>query len=114
MVALHRARLDHAQAWQPRRAAHAGGAQRLREARCRHSAARQMTAPGGRFYGWRVVAGTFVLAVFGWGLGFYGPPVYLHAVHETRGWSLALVSAAVTAHFLVGAVVVANLPAAHR
>jgi hypothetical protein len=37
------------------------------------------------FYGWRVVGAAFVLAVFGWGLGFYGPPVYLHAVRETRG-----------------------------
>ncbi|MBV8536529.1 MAG: hypothetical protein JO128_13110, partial [Alphaproteobacteria bacterium] len=34
------------------------------------------------FYGWRVVAATFMLAVFGWGLGFYGPPVFLHAVRE--------------------------------
>ena len=54
------------------------------------------------FYGWRVVGAAFVLAVFGWGLGFYGPPVYLHAVREARGWSLALVSAAVTGHFLIG------------
>ena len=66
------------------------------------------------FYGWRVVGAAFVLAVFGWGLGFYGPPVYLHAVREARGWSLALVSAAVTAHFLIGAAVVANLPALYR
>jgi hypothetical protein len=66
------------------------------------------------FFGWRVVAGTFVLAVFGWGLGFYGPPVYLHAVQEARHWSVALVSSAVTVHFLVGAVVVANLPALYR
>jgi hypothetical protein len=62
------------------------------------------------FYGWRVVAAAFVLAVFGWGLGFYGPPVYLHAVREARGWSLLLVSTAVTVHFLFGAIVVANLP----
>ena len=34
------------------------------------------------FFGWRVVAAVFVLATFGWGLGFYGPPVYLHAVRE--------------------------------
>ena len=34
------------------------------------------------FYGWRVVGAAFVLAIFGWGLGFYGPPVYLHAVRE--------------------------------
>ena len=62
------------------------------------------------FYGWRVVAGAFTLAVFGWGLGFYGPPIYLQAVHETRGWSLALVSTAISAHYLLGAVLVANLP----
>jgi hypothetical protein len=66
------------------------------------------------FFGWRVVGGAFVLAVFGWGLGFYGPPVYLHAVQEARQWSVVLVSAAVTSHFLVGAVVVANLPALYR
>lgn len=66
------------------------------------------------FYGWRVVAATFVLAVFGLGMGFHGPAVYLHAVHERTGWPLALISTAVTTHFLVGAVVVANLPALYR
>jgi len=67
-----------------------------------------------RFYGWRVVGATFVLAVFGLGIGFHGPAVYLHAVHERTGWPLALISTAVTVHFLTGAVVVANLPALHR
>src|SRR5471030_2488776 len=67
-----------------------------------------------RFYGWRVVSATFVLAVFGLGTGFHGPAVYLHAVHERTGWPLALISTAVTLHFLVGAAVVANLPALHR
>ena len=62
------------------------------------------------FFGWRVVAAAFVLAAFGWGVGFYGPPIYLHAVVERTGWSVALVSAAVTAHFLVGVPVVANMP----
>ena len=66
------------------------------------------------FYGWRVVAAVFVLATFGWGLGFYGPPVYLHAVHEMRGWSLNVVSTAVTVHFLFGAIVIANLPRLYR
>ncbi|MSP49426.1 MAG: MFS transporter [Alphaproteobacteria bacterium] len=66
------------------------------------------------FYGWRVVAAAFVLAVFGWGVGFYGPPVYLHAVREARGWPVSLVSAAVTVHFLIGAVVIANLPGLYR
>ena len=66
------------------------------------------------FFGWRVVAAVFVLATFGWGLGFYGPPVYLHTVREARGWPLPLVSAAVTVHFLFGAVVVANLPKLYK
>jgi hypothetical protein len=68
----------------------------------------------GTFFGWRVVGGAFVLAVFGWGIGFYGPPVFLHAVRTTRDWPLALVSTAVTIHFLIGALAAANLPALHR
>jgi len=66
------------------------------------------------FHGWRVVAAAFVLAVFGLGFGFYGPPVFLSTVHEARGWSLALVSTAVTVHFLTGSIVTANLPALYR
>src|SRR4030088_2879927 len=66
------------------------------------------------FYGGRVVGAAFVLAVFGLGIGFHGPAVYLHAIHENRGWPLALISTAVTTHFLVGALVVANLPALYR
>ena len=66
------------------------------------------------FYGWRVVTGAFVLAVFGWGIGFYGPPVFLQTIRATRDWPLALVSTAVTAHFLIGALAAANLPVIHR
>src|SRR5215813_13956240 len=66
------------------------------------------------FFGWRVVAGAFVLAACGWGMGFYGPPIFLHAVQEARGFPLAIVSTAVTMHFLVGAAMVANLPALYR
>ena len=68
----------------------------------------------GKFYGWRVVGAAFVLAFFGWGLGFYGPPIYLHAVRETRGFSLAVVSSAVTVHYLAGAFVAANVPSLYR
>ncbi len=67
-----------------------------------------------RFYGWRVVGAAFVLAIFGLGMGFHGPAIYLHAVHEKTGWPLSLISMAVTVHFLVGAIVVANLPALYR
>ncbi len=66
------------------------------------------------FFGWRVVAGAFVLASFGWGLGFYGPPIYLHQVQAERGWSTVLVSTAVTVHFLLGAIVVASLPGLYK
>jgi len=69
---------------------------------------------GRRFFGWRVVGGAFVLAIFGWGVGFYGPPNFLHQVQAERGWPLPLASAAVTLHFLVGAIVVANLPRLYR
>ncbi|MEA2934061.1 MAG: hypothetical protein QOD74_707 [Variibacter sp.] len=71
------------------------------------------TETGARFFGWRVTAAVFILAMFGWGLGFYGPPIYLHAVREARGFSLTLVSTAVTVHFLVGVLVVANLARLH-
>jgi Major Facilitator Superfamily len=66
------------------------------------------------FYGWRVVHGASVLAAFGWGVGFFGPPVFLSTVRETTGWPVALVSAAVTMHFLVGAATSASLPSLYR
>ena len=66
------------------------------------------------FYGWRVVAAAFVLAAFGWGMGFYGPPIFLRVLGETRGWPLALISTAVTVHFLAGAVSGASLPTLYR
>jgi len=72
------------------------------------------TTPSSIFYGNTVVRAAFVLALFGWGVGFYGPPVFLHAVLARTGWSLALVSAAVTFHFLFGAAVVACLPRIHH
>ena len=74
------------------------------------------TAPvsAGLFYGWRVVAGAFVLATFGWGMGFYGPPVFLSVVSTERDWSLGLVSSAITVHYLAGALIAGNLPALNR
>ncbi len=65
------------------------------------------------FFGHAVVRAAFVLAIVGWGVGFYGPPIFLHAVLERTGWSLPLVSGAVTVHFLFGALVVAALPRIH-
>lgn len=66
------------------------------------------------FHGPGIVRAAFIIAVFGWGFGFYGPPVFLHAVVARTGWSLSLVSTAVTVHFLLGACIVAMLPRIHR
>lgn len=66
------------------------------------------------FFGTWVIRAAFVLAMFGWGVGFYGPPVFLHTVLQRTGWSLTLVSTAVTLHYLFGALVVAQLPRWHR
>lgn len=60
-----------------------------------------------------MVAAAFVMAVFAWGICFYGPTIIVHALHAERGWSVSLVSAAITAHFLVSALIVARLPAIH-
>ena len=70
-----------------------------------------MTAP---FFGWRVVWAAFAVAVFAWGVGFYGPSVFLHALHEAHGWPVSIISAAITCHFLLSAGIVARLPSIHR
>jgi len=67
-----------------------------------------------RFFGWHAVTAAFVVAVFGWGLGFYGPPVYLEVVRQSRGWPIALISGAVTLHFAIGLALIPNLPALYR
>jgi MFS family permease len=67
----------------------------------------------GIFFGWRVVAAAFAVAVFTYGNGVYGPGVWLHALTGERGWSVAFVSTCVTLHFLTSAAVVSRLPALH-
>lgn len=64
--------------------------------------------------GWRVVWVAFIVAVFGWGVGFYGPAVYLLTLHQSHGWSISTISAAITAHYLVSAVLITALPDAYR
>ena len=56
--------------------------------------------------GWRVVAIAFWLAVFAWGLGFYSLSLYVHHLGEA-GWPGALLSAATTGYFLLGAAAIA-------
>lgn len=58
------------------------------------------------YHGWLVVAVATIVAVFGWGLGFYGPAVYLVALRERFGWNTTQVSAAITLYYLVAAVII--------
>ncbi|MFM9845745.1 MAG: MFS transporter [Hyphomicrobiaceae bacterium] len=74
-----------------------------------------MTMRGGkRFFGWSVAWAAFALAVFAWGIGFYGPSVFLQTLHTSRGWSISEISTAVTVHFLLSALLIAYLPEIHR
>ena len=61
------------------------------------------------FYGWNVVAATFVMALFTFGLGFYGLTVYVAALQRLHGWSAAAVSAPVTVYYVAGALVTAAI-----
>jgi MFS family permease len=67
-----------------------------------------------RYEGWRIVAVCFLVATFGWGLGFYGQSVYLAELHQLRGWPTSLISTATTFFYLFGAVLVAFISEAMR
>lgn len=62
--------------------------------------------PRGHYHGWWVVFCCFVIALYGWGLGFYGLSLYLVALTKIHGWSPAVVSAAITFYYLAGAFLV--------
>ena len=53
------------------------------------------------FYGWWMVAGCLVIAVVAWSCALYGPSVYLYSISQTRGWSIGLISSALTCGFIV-------------
>src|SRR3954449_5651141 len=63
---------------------------------------------------WKVAWTAFVVAVFSWGVAFYGPSVFLQTVHAERGWVISIISLAITTNFLFSAVLVLYLPEAHR
>jgi predicted MFS family arabinose efflux permease len=71
-------------------------------------------AAASRFFGWSVAWSAFAIAVFAWGIGFYGPSVFLQSLHQTRGWPISQISSAITVHFLLSAIVIAGLPEIHR
>jgi predicted MFS family arabinose efflux permease len=60
-----------------------------------------------RYEGWRIVVVCFLLATFGWGLGFYGQSVYVAELHRLHGWPASLISSGTTFFYLFGAALVA-------
>ena len=56
-----------------------------------------------RYFGWRVVAALFLVAVVAWGFGFYGQGVYLAEFSRRFGWPVAAIAGASTVFYLVSA-----------
>lgn len=71
------------------------------------SAQKSSDESSARYDGWRIVAVCFLVATFGWGLGFYGQSVYLAELHRLRGWPASLISSGTTFFYLFGALLVA-------
>jgi MFS family permease len=61
------------------------------------------------YQGWLVVGCAFLVAVFGWGFGFYGIGVFLAELVERHGWSTGSVASAVTVLYLAGAALIAMI-----
>jgi MFS family permease len=55
------------------------------------------------YHGWFVVAAAFLVALFGFGLGFYGPGIYLLALKARHDWSVGELSSVITTYYLLGA-----------
>jgi predicted MFS family arabinose efflux permease len=67
-----------------------------------------------RYDGWRIVVVCFLVATFGWGLGFYGQSVYVAELHRLHGWPASLISAGTTFFYLFGALLVVFVSEAIR
>ena len=55
------------------------------------------------YHGWLVVAAAFLVALYGFGLGFYGPGIYLVALNSLHGWPVDELSSAITTYYVLGA-----------
>jgi MFS family permease len=64
---------------------------------------RAATPASGLYHGWFVVVAAFLVALFGFGLGFYGPGIYLVALKARHGWSIAELSSVITTYYVLGA-----------
>jgi MFS family permease len=62
-----------------------------------------MEMSNGRYHGWWVVFCAFMIALYGWGFGFYGLSLYLVELTKKPGWTPATVSTAITFYYVLGA-----------
>ena len=63
---------------------------------------------------WRVVFACFLSAVFAWGFGFYAHGIYIVELQKEHGWSTGLISTMVTAHYVLGALLLPRIAKARR
>ena len=68
-----------------------------------HRVAIERSRESGLYHGWLVVLAAFLVALFGFGLGFYGPGIYLVALKARHGWSIAELSSVITTYYVLGA-----------
>jgi MFS family permease len=64
------------------------------------------------FYGWWIVLGCLAIAVVSWALTQFGMGAYVHALSQHRGFSIGLISTAVTLSYLVSAAFLISVGAA--
>jgi MFS family permease len=53
------------------------------------------------FYGWKIVIVCFLIALFSFGIGFYGLGIYIVSLQARHGWSTSLISSAITTYYLL-------------
>jgi MFS family permease len=58
------------------------------------------------FYGWYIVMVCFLIALFGWGLGFYGTGIYLVALRAQHGWPTSFIASAFTVYYLLSSILI--------
>jgi len=61
------------------------------------------------FHGWRIVAACMAFVTVSWSLGVFGMGVYVHALTDIRDFSIGTVSTAVTAAYIVSALLMVSV-----
>jgi len=61
------------------------------------------------FHGWRIVAACMAFVTVSWSLGIFGMGVYVHALADSRGFSIGTVSTAVTVAYIVSALLMVGV-----